>query len=79
MNIYKTEFFCVCPINQTRVKYYLEITTKEIISVEDILDQLKSYDSGFHELIAEDLHEKFGGQQTLIADHHGVNIRTERP
>jgi hypothetical protein len=79
MNIYKTEFFCVCPINQTRVKYYLEITTKEIISVEDILDQLKSYDSGFHELIAEDLHEKFGGRQTLIADHHGVNIRTERP
>tara|TARA_R110000822_G_scaffold77369_8_gene185651 strand:+ start:676 stop:915 length:240 start_codon:yes stop_codon:yes gene_type:complete len=79
MNTYKTEFFCLCPLNETRIKYFLEITTEEIIPVEDIIDQFKNYASGFHELIAEDLHKKFGGKQTLVADHHGVTIETTRP
>lgn len=79
MNTYKTEFFCVCPINHTRIKYHLEIVTEEIIPVEHILEQFERYDSGFHELIAEELHEKFGGKQTLVADHHGVTIETTRP
>lgn len=79
MNSYKTEFFCVCPLNNTRIKYHLEIVTNEIIPVEDILNQLRRYDSGFHELIAEELHEKFGGTQTLVAEHHGVIIETTRP
>lgn len=79
MNTYKVEFFCVCPINNIRVKYHLEIITEETIPVEHILDQFKRYDSGFHELIADELHEKFGGKQTLVADHHGVTIETTRP
>lgn len=79
MNTYKTEFFCVCPINRTRIKYHLEIVTEKIIPVEHILEQFERYDSGFHELIAEELHEKFGGKQTLVADHHGVTIETTRP
>jgi hypothetical protein len=69
MNTYKTEFFCLCPLNETRIKYFLEIAT----------DEFKNYASGFHELIAEDLHKKFGGKQTLVADHHGVTIETTRP
>lgn len=79
MNSYKTEFFCVCPVNNARIKYHLEIVTDEIIPVEDILGQLRRYDSGFHELIAQELHEKFGGTQTLVAEHHGVTIETTRP
>ena len=79
MNTYKSEFFCVCPINNVRIRYRLEIVTEEIIPVEHILEQFARYDSRFHELIAQELYEKFGGKQTLVADHHGVTIETTRP
>lgn len=79
MNRYKTKFFCKCPINGVRVKYTLTIESNEIIQVEDLLGYVeKFYADGFHELIADDLHSKFGGKQTLCAYHHGVEIETMR-
>lgn len=79
MNIYEVNWHCKCPINRIRILYKARIETKEIISVEELLEHIeKYYQEGFHELIATDLHEKFGGTQTLVADHHGVTITTER-
>jgi hypothetical protein len=79
MNTYETSFFCLCPINNVRVCYRLKITTDAIIAVEELLAHIaRWYESGFHELIADHLHEAFGGDQTLVADHHSVIITTRR-
>ncbi len=78
MNIYRTEFFCVCPNNGVRIKYALEIRTQDVLPVEQLIAALETYESGFHEEIADQLRERFGGHQTLIADHHGVQIETQR-
>jgi uncharacterized protein YktA (UPF0223 family) len=79
VNIYETSFYCKCPINKIRILYQLKIETKEIISVEELLNHIeKWYADGFHELIADHLAESFNGIQTLKADHHSVKITTIR-
>jgi hypothetical protein len=79
MNIYQTEFFAKCPSNNVRVHYRLRIETEEIISVEDLMSRIETvYAEGFHELMADDMHETFGGRQVLKAYHHGVEIETLR-
>lgn len=78
VNTYRTEFFCQCPVNQTRVKYSLTIRTRNMVPVEEILAVVESHAEGYHEDIADELLNRFGGEQTLIADHHGVTIETER-
>lgn len=78
MNTYETEFFCRCPENGIRIKYLLTIQTERKIMVEAIIKAIESFAEGFHEDIADKLHEEFGGLQTLVADHHGVQITTHR-
>ena len=78
MNIYSTEFFANCPNNGIRIKYHLRIESALVIPVEQIIAVVEATDEGFHEEIADDLLARFGGQQTLIADHHGVTIETTR-
>lgn len=78
MNIYSTEFFSNCPVNGIRVKYQLEIKSEVAIPVEQILAAVDSVESKFHEEIADDLVARFGGEQTLVAEHHGVKILTVR-
>lgn len=78
LNIYTTEFFAVCPVNEVRVKYTLKIETTEVIKVEQIIDEVTLQHRGFHEEIADQLHRVFGGRQTLKAHHHGVEIETLR-
>lgn len=79
MNYYTTTFFCFCPSNNVRIEYVLEIETKDIIKVEDIIDEVTLHNRGFHENIADQLYKVFGGTQKLIAEHHGVTIRSIRP
>lgn len=80
MNRYSTTFFATCPVNKARVEYHLTIETSRVISVEELLELLGTvYAEGFHELMADDLHLRFGGTQTLRAFHHGVTIETTRP
>ena len=80
MNTYRTEFFAACPVNKVRVRYHLKIETDQIISVEELLARIATVCAeGFHEIMANDLHETFGGTQTLVAYHHGVDIETTRP
>lgn len=78
MNTYTTEFFSLCPTNGVRIKYTLKITTGAAIPVEQILAGVDLVE-GFHEDIADQLQQRFGGSQTLTADHHGVRIETLRP
>jgi hypothetical protein len=59
--------------------YELKIETKQIISVEELLEHINHwYQDGFHELIADHLAENFNGIQTLEANHHSVKITTIR-
>lgn len=78
MNSYTVEFFSICPTNNVRIKYKLMICTNEIISVEKIIDCVSLLNRGFHEDFADQLFREFRGEQTLVAEHHGVLIKTER-
>ena len=78
MNAYSTEFFATCPNNGIRIKYHLRIQTYETLAVEAILAALEATSEGFHEEVADELFARFGGVQTLVADHHGVTIETTR-
>lgn len=79
MNIYETEFFATCPVNQIRICYSVSIKTIKVIRVEEIIIAVESIKSGFHEDIADKLFAVFEGEQIIVADHHGVKITTIRP
>ena len=79
MNTYTTTFFADCPNNGVRILYRLEIQTGVVLSVEDIITGVGEVSEGYHEEIADELLQRFGGFQTLTADHHGVTIETSRP
>lgn len=78
MNLYSTKFFATCPNNGVRIEYRLSIRTQATLSVEDIITGVEQHGEGYHEEIADQLLERFGGWQTLTADHHGVTIETTR-
>jgi hypothetical protein len=78
VNAYTTEFFARCPNNNIRIKYRLRIETREMLSVEDIVAAVELPDEGYHEEIADQMLKRFGGVQTLVAEHHGVTIETTR-
>ena len=78
VNIYETEFFKPCPVNGIRIHYYLRIEAASTILVENIMNAIGKVE-GFHEVIADDLHDHLPGTQTLRAEHHGVAITTIRP
>lgn len=78
MNKYKVTFIALCPVNNKKITYNLEIKSNAMIRVEDLLAFVWQVDKGFHEEIADSLIERFGGQQILRAYHHGVFIETER-
>ncbi len=79
MNRYRTKFFAICPANEVRIDYSLEIVTGERLMVEKILAAVGAMTRGFHEDFADQLHKQLGGSQVLKAEHHGVEIETVRP
>lgn len=81
MNIYRHSFSAPCPNNAIPVDYAFELATIRVVMVEDIVAACaaaKQADRPYHETIADTLFSKFGGRQTLIAFHHGVQIETRR-
>lgn len=78
VNTYTTEFFANCPTNGARIRYRLRIETAEPIRVEEILAAVEAAPDVFHEELADDFLARFGGTQTLTANHHGVDIETTR-
>jgi hypothetical protein len=79
VNIYRHTFASRCPNNGALIVYALEIESDSMIQVEHITTATRLNGEGFHEAIADDLHKRFGGRQTLKAHHHGVDIETVRP
>ena len=78
MNLYETTFDCKCPANGVRVTYTLKLYHKNMVFVESLVDELVKFKDGYHELIADKLHNIFGGQQVITAHHHGIDITTWR-
>lgn len=77
MNIYRHRFNSTCPNNGATIVYRLEIQTRSVLMVEDIVAACAVPET-FHEPLADSLFEKFGGRQILRAFHHGVWIETRR-
>ena len=78
MNIYQTEFTCICPVNKKQIEYLWTIETDETIMVEEMIEYKNKFIEGLHEEMADELSHAFPGEQILIADHHGVLITTLR-
>lgn len=79
MNIYRAKFAAVCPNNGALIEYALTLETDRFIMVEALQERLTAVTEGYHEQIADLLCEDLGGRQTLVAEHHGVQIETRRP
>jgi hypothetical protein len=78
MNIYRHTFSAVCPADGETIIYRLEIRSLVMIHVEHIKTSTALIKKGWHEQIADRLSEAFGGDQTIIATHQGVEIETVR-
>jgi hypothetical protein len=67
-----------CPNNNEAIVYSLTIESDKVIYVEHIKTAASLHKRAFHEAIADDLHVRLGGRQTMKAHHHGVDIETVR-
>lgn len=80
MNIYRHKFVATCPNNGDIIFYEIEIQSSSLIQAEHITTQaaLCRAEPTYHERIADSFFERFGGQQIIKANHHGVEIETRR-
>ncbi|WP_225917114.1 hypothetical protein [Pseudomonas farsensis] len=60
------------------IVYTLEIRSQSMIRVEHIRTATALIKQGWHEQIADQLAEQFGGDQVIEAVHDGVEIETVR-
>jgi hypothetical protein len=77
-NIYRHTFAAACPSDGELIIYRLEIKAKKLIMVEHIRTATALIKKGYHEQIADQLHERFGGEHRLEATHQGIEILTIR-
>ncbi len=78
MNRYDRHFTAQCPTDGVTIAYHLTIKTNADIMVEAILEACHFSEPVYHEVIANQLAERFGGKQKLRALHQGVHITTKR-
>lgn len=78
LNRYHVTFNATCPNNGADIPYDLTIDTRLTIMVEDLVKEVQSIKSGFHEDIADRLAYRFFGRQTLKGHQHGVVLTTVR-
>lgn len=78
MNSYALTFTNTCPINGAPIEYALCIVTSKMVPVETLQAFVAGLPPDYHECIADALLERFGGEQVMIAQHHGVRIETRR-
>lgn len=76
-NTYTIRYESKCPNNGDTIQYTLTISSLEKIMAEDIEDATCSRES-YHEDMADILHKRFGGIQTITATHGKVTIKTIR-
>ena len=78
LNIYRHTFIAECPSDGDSIIYRLEIKAPKVIMVEHIRTATALIKKGYHEQIADQLHDRFGGEQRIVATHQGVEIETLR-
>lgn len=79
MNKYVIEFVSQCPNDGTNVTYNLIIESKRMILLEDLNDFInENCLTGFHEQMADELFDRFGGCQYMQANHNLGFIETTR-
>lgn len=80
MNIYTLKFKAKCPVDGALIDYDWKLHTSYVFMAEELRRIADGIGEGLHEKIADDLHDRFGGQQRLVAVHAGdVHIETIRP
>lgn len=78
MNTYRLTFAATCPNDGELIIYKLEIKTDQVIYVEHLRAETALIKTGIQEQIADRLLLRFGGKQTMVAVHQGVEIETIR-
>lgn len=56
----------------------VEIRSEKMVLVEHIVTACALHAKAYHETIADDLFQRFGGYQVIKAHHHGVDIESIR-
>jgi len=80
VNVYSQKFTARCPVDGSIVDYSWTLHTCNTYMAEELRRIADGFAEGLHERIADALHGRFGGQQTLEATHAGdVHIKTLRP
>ncbi|HFQ7428305.1 TPA: hypothetical protein ACXIGP_001791 [Pseudomonas aeruginosa] len=77
-NIYKHWFVAQCPNDGEQIYYKLQIRTTKTIFVEHIKAATALIKAGIQEQIADQLHDKFGGELHLFGTHQGVELESVR-
>ncbi|OAS28010.1 hypothetical protein AYO08_00995 [Pseudomonas putida] len=77
-NTYRHTFTATCPGDGEVIVYKLEIRSQTMIRVEHIKTATALIKQGWHEQIADNLAERFGGDQVIKAVHQGIEIETVR-
>ena len=78
MNIYQYQFSVICPNDNEKIVFDLNIESKKTIFVEHIKEFLAPRTVAFQEDLAEELYRKFAGRQTIKAIHQGILVTTIR-
>ena len=79
VNIYSYSFEVRCPSSPSdTVKYSLTIRSSEMILAEKIVAVCNIKKPMYHEDMAELVRGKLPGDQTIVAVHGGVRIKTQR-
>ena len=78
MNTYRHTLAAICPADGESIIYRLEIRSPVMIHVEHTKTVNAPIKKGWHKQITDRLAETFGGEQTIIATHQGVEIETVR-
>lgn len=81
LNVYRHRFYVPCPSNGRKIEYNLEIRSRSMIMVEEIVaacQEAAAIAEPYHEPMADLIHKRLGGEQLISATHHGVAIGTVR-
>lgn len=80
MNIYRLKFTAKCPNDGSTVEYDWTLYTCYTFMTEELRRIADGFGEGYHERIADQLYERFSGQQKITAIHAGdVQVETRRP
>ena len=80
MNIYRLTFTAKCVHDNSLVEYAWTVHSGFTIMAEELRRIADGIREGLQEDIANQLFDRFGGQQVLVATHAaGVTIETLRP